>query len=352
LRTDSAEHPKAPLWRRLCPVAALLILSPYCGEYLIAYGGGYLTAPQELIFGVLLMAPLYGAVAVLIREVTRRTGRGWPTILLLGCAFGVVQAGLIDQTLFDQGGLKDSPFWNEPRTLIPGLNVDAHQLLVFVGGHAIWSFGAPIALVESAFPRSAQRPWLGIIGTGVITALYLGAAALFHDEMVRAPGFRAETIQLVAAALLVTVLIAIAFALPRSTGAVSKKRPPAPLWVGATIFALLGLYTSLRDLADSGVAPWPGVVSATATLSFTAWLLWHWSGRAGWGNAHIIAAAGAPLILNALVAFAVPPMEGITLVMKYVSNGVVLALTTFGIAWITWRNMQLDEPAAENGRRS
>jgi hypothetical protein len=35
---------------------------------------------------------------VLIREVTRRTGGGWPTILLLSAAFGVIQAGFVSST--------------------------------------------------------------------------------------------------------------------------------------------------------------------------------------------------------------------------------------------------------------
>lgn len=52
-----------------------------------------------------IFIPLYGTVAVLIREITRRTGRGWPTILLLGAAFGLIQAGLIDQSLFNPGYL-------------------------------------------------------------------------------------------------------------------------------------------------------------------------------------------------------------------------------------------------------
>jgi hypothetical protein len=33
-----------------------------------------------------LLALLYGSGAILIREVARRTGRGWPTILVLGLA--------------------------------------------------------------------------------------------------------------------------------------------------------------------------------------------------------------------------------------------------------------------------
>ena len=67
--------------RRWAAVAALVVLSPICAEYLIGYLEGA-DEPLGLLAGLLILAPLYGTVAVLIREVVRRTGRGWPTILL------------------------------------------------------------------------------------------------------------------------------------------------------------------------------------------------------------------------------------------------------------------------------
>jgi hypothetical protein len=53
------------------------------------------------IAGVLVLAPMYGGGALLIREVARRAGRGWPTMLLLAVAYGVLQPGLLDQSLFN-----------------------------------------------------------------------------------------------------------------------------------------------------------------------------------------------------------------------------------------------------------
>ncbi|WP_199742278.1 hypothetical protein [Streptomyces triticirhizae] len=92
--------PMPPLRRRIGPILGLLLLSPICAEYLI----GYLEVmgdPVELLGGLLILAPLYGTAAVMIREVIRGTGRGWLSILLLSAAFGVIQAGLVDQSLFN-----------------------------------------------------------------------------------------------------------------------------------------------------------------------------------------------------------------------------------------------------------
>ncbi|QDP94702.1 hypothetical protein FOE78_01135 [Microlunatus elymi] len=69
-------------WRRWIPVAGLFLLSPFCAEYLVGYQGVIIN-PAGLLVAVLFVAPIYGAPAMLIREITRRRGGGWPTMLLL-----------------------------------------------------------------------------------------------------------------------------------------------------------------------------------------------------------------------------------------------------------------------------
>jgi hypothetical protein len=336
---DVLEHAGLPLWRRLCPVAALLLLSPYCAEFLVGYQGGYVTQPAGLLIGVLVAAPLYGSVAVLIREVARRFNRGWATILSLSAAFGVVQAGLIDQGLFNHGWLRDSPYWEDLRTVIPGLNVDVHQFLVFVVGHMIWSFAAPIAVVEAAFPSQARRPWLGPVGLGVMVILYLGAAAVFHNDLVVQQQFRASDLQLGAAIVLTAILILAAFTLrPQRPG--SAKQAPRPTLVGIVVFALLAGYMSAFEFV--GAAPWPAVSSAMLELGLLGWLLWRWSGQVGWSLTHVLAIASAPLILYALMAFAVPPVGGFPTAMKYLSNAIVLLCLCGGVAWLWRRARSLD----------
>ncbi|WP_049561993.1 hypothetical protein [Nonomuraea sp. SBT364] len=185
---------------RWAVVAGLLVLSPIGAEYLIGYGDS-IDRPLELLAGLLILAPLYGTVAVLVREITRRTGRGWPTILLLSAAFGVIQAGLIDQTLFDNEVGADAPGWATQAlvTLIPGLGVDAASLLNYVGGHVIWSFTAPIAVVESCAPRIADRRWLSPVGVGIMVLLWaLSAVLIFNDT---AADSTASPTQLIGAAV-------------------------------------------------------------------------------------------------------------------------------------------------------
>ena len=109
--------------------------------------------PAALLGNAVFFAVLYGCPALLIRELARRTGRGWPAILLLSAAAGLLQAGVIDQSLFAEsyddvrGG----------RRTVRATSVgpfSAYMLQNFVLGHVIFSFCAPIALAEAVRPRS------------------------------------------------------------------------------------------------------------------------------------------------------------------------------------------------------
>ncbi|MFH8410240.1 hypothetical protein ACH4FX_36530 [Streptomyces sp. NPDC018019] len=65
-----------PAPRRPAPAFALFLLAPFVGEFLL----GNLTL-AELPLG-LVLAPMHGCGALLVRELGRRSGGGWPT---MGC---------------------------------------------------------------------------------------------------------------------------------------------------------------------------------------------------------------------------------------------------------------------------
>ena len=67
---------------------------------------------MSLVVGLLILGPLYGAPALLIRELARRFGVGWPGIMALAAAFGIVQAGVVDQSLFSES-YRDIAYWAE-----------------------------------------------------------------------------------------------------------------------------------------------------------------------------------------------------------------------------------------------
>ena len=69
---------------------ALFVLAPWAAE--CSWGG--FTAVDFLIV-IVFLGPMYGGAAILIRETARRTGGGWPMIVLLALAYGILQVTLI-----------------------------------------------------------------------------------------------------------------------------------------------------------------------------------------------------------------------------------------------------------------
>ena len=99
---------------------------------------------------------LYGVGALLVREVTVVWKKGWPTVLALGCAYGVVEEGLDVKSWFN-------PHWGALGILgtygrLFGINwVWAIELTLF---HSIFSITIPIVLATLLFPASASSRWL------------------------------------------------------------------------------------------------------------------------------------------------------------------------------------------------
>src|SRR5690349_15422951 len=150
----------------------LLILAPACAEYITGYDSST-GKPLELVGGLLIFGPLYGAPALLIRELARRFEVGWLGIIALAAAFGIVQAGVVDQSLFSES-YRDIEYWDEilRPTFIEPLGLGGHNAMNFIAGHVIYSFCIPIALVESLCPALSKQPWLRLPGLVVTGLLY------------------------------------------------------------------------------------------------------------------------------------------------------------------------------------
>ena len=115
------------------PALGLFVLAPVCAEYLWGYDDST-GHPGTLVGNLLVFSPLYGAPALLIREAARRHGLGWPGILLMAAAFGVVEAGIVDQSMWS-ADYRDIPYWDdmsEPTYLAP-IGLSIYLALTFVG---------------------------------------------------------------------------------------------------------------------------------------------------------------------------------------------------------------------------
>lgn len=135
-------------------VLFLLFLAPMTGELLSSSA-----PPAEFFspFGMTFLVALYGCGALLIRDRVRRLNKGWPSIILLGLAYGIFEEGIVVRSFFD-------PSWTDLGSLGVygrwlGVNwVWTINLMIY---HAFVSIGLPILVAELLFPAQQHLPWLG-----------------------------------------------------------------------------------------------------------------------------------------------------------------------------------------------
>jgi hypothetical protein len=279
----------APL-RHLAPALGLLFLAPWVGEFLLG------VSPLRNILGFPLLLPLYGGGALFIRELTRRTGRGWPTLFLLAAAYGVIEAGLIDQSLFNPAfmGLE-----SQKVALIPVLSISAYNTLAFVMGHVIWSISVPIAIVEMLTPARMTAPWLGKVGLSITGGLYLVGCAIVFNFIYADEKFLASPAQLIGASAVALTLTAIAFAIKKKKDlAAPSARPlPKPWPLGVGTFVVASLFFMKPE-------SWAGVIIGILILCIVSPLVAHWSRQQEWCLSHQFALVAGALLTYAWGGFA------------------------------------------------
>jgi hypothetical protein len=273
------------------PVLGLAVLAPWMAEF--SWGGLGVT---DLAVAMLFLAPLYGGAAVLVREVARRSGRGWPTMLLLGVAFGLLQAGIVDQSLFNPSYAR---FDFQHPAHVSALGFSAFYLIAFVVGHAITSIGVPIALVEACTPRHRDRPWLGRAGLGVVAVLYLAASLVNHVGVKEVEHFQASAGQVAAVLAATAVVLAAALA--------TRPRPPVPGWVPPAVVP--GAIALLASSFYLPVQSWGGVAVAVGTVVVVGALVGRWSRRQAWNRRHTLAVAAGAALGGAWMPFFAEPYD-------------------------------------------
>jgi len=292
------------------PCAVLVFLAPLVGEVLAGSTPiDMLGSPTSFLAVFLLEALLYGGGAVLVRELARRTGRGWPTILGLGLAYGVLEEGLITQSFFNPDFLGlhllklGSVFglgWVWITDLVPL--------------HAVWSIAVPIALTELLFRGRGTDRWLGRLGLLLVSVLFaIGAAGLWFSIYASQHHFVASWPQLLGTLVVVVLVGALAMQLPgrsRDAGRPASARAPSAWLVGVESFIAASLFMGVHQLY-SALPNLPGVVPVTVTVAIAVamiGLVLGWSRRQDWGPPHHLALAAGALFTYAWNGFlTIPP---------------------------------------------
>jgi hypothetical protein len=297
----------------------LFILAPLIAEYL--HGNMSVTALPWLV----VVAPLYGGGALLIREVVRRAQRGWPTVLLLALAYAVIEEGLVTHTLFNPSYF-DYPLLDPAP--IPLLGMGAWWTVFVLTLHVVWSISASIALAEALVPHRASQPWLsnrGLALTGVVFVLGAAANWLATYELER---FLPALAQVAGTAVAVALLLLAAFMVTARRAEPAGSTAPAAWGVAVAAFAVTSVFIVLGWFPG-----WPTVAVYLALYALSGWLLVRWTRRPGWTKRHVLALAGGVLVTYAWYAFPSQPLVGAGGPVDVVGN----VLFTVGLAGLLWR---------------
>jgi hypothetical protein len=178
---DLAKINSPPELDMTCRTKAILtmsLLTPVLTE--IVSGN---TQPHALlnpkVSGFLLLA--YSFPLLIIRELTWRWQLPVPGIFLLGLAYGIVNEGLLAQTLIRPEHVPISNF--DHYLYAAGINFS--WMCLIVPWHALLAIVFPLTLIACWFPACAQEAWLGNRAFASLTAVLV--AALAFVASVRTP---------------------------------------------------------------------------------------------------------------------------------------------------------------------
>jgi hypothetical protein len=335
MHREGRRHDAGRMTRRIPPALVLVFLAPFVGEMLLG------NTPLRLILGYFLVLPMYGFGALFIRELSRRTGRGWPTILILGVAYGVVEEGLADMSLFNPNFLGQQllsygnlfnigwPWWCFVLTL-----------------HAVWSIGVSIALAEALFARRGPYPWLGRTGLVVSGVGFVFGVVLIH--FVGGQGYQLSVGQVALSLVLVALISAVAFLVPvrRGTHTRDPRRAPNPWLVGGTAFVLTSAFMAVTRLSYGLKLPADLLILIYVVLyGLAAWAVWHWSRRIDWGAQHVFSLAAGALLTYAWYGFVQAPHDALDMIGQ-----AIFALLALGVIILASRQVRTDKSELGSGR--
>jgi hypothetical protein len=319
-------------------VVALVALSPFVGEFLL----GNLTL-RELPLGLVLV-PMYGLGAVLVREVARRIGGGWPAMFLLAAAYALIEEGLVDQLLWNDS-YADHDYLHGP-SYIAGLGTSVEAVQTILALHVVWSICVPIAIIERLAGSRATTPWLSKRGTAIVAAVFLvsisgiAIAGYSEEHFIGSPG------QQIGCSIVIVALIIAALRVPNHRLARLSSPAPRPVIVGAVTLIATSAYWGPAVLISSQTYEWFGAVVWLAMASGGGWWLLRSSRSIGWGSAHRFAAAAGAMLTYVWAGFpVVPEAYDPSLTLDLTSNAVfgLVAIAVLAVA------AQAEQPASSKG---
>jgi hypothetical protein len=275
------------------PAVVLFFLSPVIAELLSG------SAPPVEFFNpvtFLLLTAFYGSGALLVRELTFRWNKGWPTVLLLGLAYGIVEEGLAVKSFFDPTWVDLGPLGTYGRWA--DVNWVWSVGLSFY--HAVFSIAIPILLTYLLFPDWKERSWLRPrsfrLWTLVLALVVLLCNLLLTD-------YRPSWLHMAVAGTAVLGLCLLAHRAPAALPVTPPSSLPRPRALFARGFAaIVGLFILLWVLPNTSVPASVTLILMALWALIVVRAISRLTEHGGWSRRHAHAAASGALLFFLLLA--------------------------------------------------
>lgn len=195
--------------RRLTPILTLLAIAPLLTE--VVSGN---TPPHALLHPhiTLFLVAAYGLPLLVIREVRERWELPTLGVVLLGLAYGILNEGLLAQTLLR---VEQVPIRNFDHYLVAG-GVNLSWAMLIVPWHAMMAILLPLALLDAWFPDLARSRWLSRRVFAALTAVV--TAAVVFIAIARPPHAQMHGFLLAMAVLVLCARLTHGRRAPRAEG--------------------------------------------------------------------------------------------------------------------------------------
>jgi len=327
--------------RHLAPAFTLIFLAPFIAEVL----RGATRVSYFFVFVPEMM--VWGCGALIIRELVRRWGGGWTSILLLGLALAVAEECVVQQT-----SLAPLPWPAVSAGYGRRYGVNWIYFLYMLGYESVWVVAVPIQVTELVFPRQREVQWLsngGMITSAVVfmlgaRAAWYGWIKIARPEKFHAPDYYVPWWLMVVALVVIALLMVASFA-ARDVGRRDSTTRMAPPWwamvVAAMVFGfpwewLMALIFGVRSTQPF----WVSMALGVAWAGFAYLVIRYWSVGRGWSDLHRWGVTFGAVLVCMVAGFAGsgtwPPMD---LVGKWVFD----VAAAIGFALLLWEILRRRE---------
>jgi len=270
----------------MAPAVTLALLAPLLAEVL----------PGATRFSAIFVFPIevcvWGIGAVLIREIVRRKGLGWPSLLLLALVLALAEECLIQQT-----SLAPLVIQLKGQVYARAYGVNYVYLLWALIYEAVYVVLLPVLLAELLFPERRSEGWMSQGGIAVsLVLLAIGSllawftwTQIARTQVFHLPAYNPSLVAVLIALAAMALLILAALGPARRLSDGAPMRPPSPwlLGLGGAIWAILvfGLCLLAFGIAPD-FPPAAAIGGGVALSALVIALLPRFAAHPGWRALH------------------------------------------------------------------